>query len=166
MLKRSLLILLVGVSTTFGYSQTETVKNFEERNKDGYNLFFYQSVLRMFNKDENPDFNKLIRNLEFVKLIISDSTGVAAKNQYLNLNSSITAEGFEEIVMLDNKEYKATVYQKELDEENSEWIAFLYTIGRTVAFEMKGNLDVKYLHAFNSLDADRVKELAKMKDFD
>ena len=163
-MKKYLLIGLLFFVTFSFFGQSATIQNFEKENKDGYNLFFYQSVLRMLNKDENPDFNKLIRNLEYVKLIISDSTGVAAKSQYVNLNSSIVGEGFEEIVMLDNKEYKATVFQKEMNEEQSEWVAFLHTIGRTVAFEMKGNLDVKYLNAFNSLDAEKVKELAKLKD--
>lgn len=161
-----LFIVGIFISSALSYGQTETVRIFEEQNEDGYNLFFYQSVLRLFNKDENPDFNKLIKNLEYVKLVISDSTGVGTKNQFVNLNSSIIKEGFEEIVMLDNKSYKATVYQKEIDAKNSEWVAFLYTLGRTVAFEMKGNLDVNYLHAFNSLDAERVQELAKMKEFD
>ena len=65
------------VLTSFG--QSKTVAAFEEE-ADGYKLFLYQSVIRMLNKDKNPDFNMLIRDLDHLRFVSADSSGKGAIN--------------------------------------------------------------------------------------
>lgn len=147
-------------------SQSTTIKEFETKNEDaGYNLFLYQSVIRMLNKDNNEDFNYLVQDLEYIKVLITDSTETAAVSDYKAMTLSISNEGYEELLMIDNKDMKASVYQ--IDNGNGvEFVAFLHSkdFGRTGAFEMKGNLNLKYLSAFESLDFAKLKEIAESQN--
>ncbi|HCY46108.1 MAG TPA: DUF4252 domain-containing protein [Flavobacteriales bacterium] len=164
MIKRILSVaMFVSIAFT-SFSQSNTVTEFEKKNEgSGYNLYMYQSVIRVLNKDDNQDFNRLIRDLDFLKVIITDSTESSAKTEYLTLSSSIIKEGYEELFMIDNKDMKASIYEKEGNSDKSEFVAFVYSADfhRTGAFQMKGELDLKYLKAFESLDFQKLKELAE-----
>ncbi|MFK7756118.1 MAG: DUF4252 domain-containing protein [Flavobacteriales bacterium] len=155
---------LIAVSLSLN-AQTKTVQTLEDNN-DGYNLFMYQSVIRVLNKDNNEEFNLLVKDLEYIKAIVTDSIGESAKTQYKTLLKSIKSEGFSELFMIDNKEMKASIYEKENQKGESEYVAFMYyePLGKTGAFEMKGSLDLRYINAFESLDFKKLKELAESQN--
>ncbi len=153
----TLLILTLSLN-----AQTKTVQQLEDNN-DGYNLFMYQSVIRMLNKDNNEEFNLLVKDLEYIKAIVTDSIGDSAKAQYKTLLKSIQGEGFSELFMLDNREMKASIYEKENSSGETEYVAFMFyaPMAKTGAFEMKGSLDLRYINSFESLDFAKLKELAE-----
>ena len=140
------------------FGQSRTVENFE-KNADGYKLFLYQSVIRMMNKDKNPDFNMLIRDLDHLRFVSTDSEGLEeAKITYKNLDKGVQAEGFGEIMSFDNAQYKCRVYEKESSGGKSTWVATLLMDDVAGVLEMEGSLNLKYINALSSLDMDKVSE--------
>ncbi len=144
--------------TVYMSAQSKVVKNFEE-NANGYKAFAYQSVLRMLNQDQNPEFNKLIRNLDHIRLVTTDSTGVLALKSFKQLDKGIRGEGFEELLTFNNKEYKCHVYELSSKNKKTTWVATFYAQGRAGLLEMVGSLDMKYISALSSLSMDQLQEL-------
>ena len=152
------------LTLTFGINaQSRTVTNFSDE-ASGYNVYLYQSLIRMLNKDQNPEFNMLIRNLDHLKFMTDSKTPVETsdRNKVESLDKGIDNEGFETIVSVDNKDYMFHLYLLEKGGE-SNWVSTFLFQGMTGVMEMKGELDTKYLHAFQSLN---YEQLGKMLSFD
>lgn len=149
-------LALFAAAAVFG--QSKTVKAFEE-NAKGYNFFAYQSVLRVLNQDKNPDFNKLISDLDHLRIVTTDSTGALAMTTFNRLDNGIQKEGFEQIMTFDNKDYKCHIYELSKNSNKTTWVATVFMQGRAGIFEMVGSLDVRYLTAFSSMNMDRVKSM-------
>ena len=151
-----IIALLIGMSSSF--AQSKTIEKFKEQNADGKSWFAYQSVLRMLNTENDENYNLLIRDLEYINVIISDSLGAAQKDVYRSALKSIEGEGFEEIAMMDHKDRKGAIYEKE-NGSHSTWVAFMYLEGKSYALEMKGDLDLKYISALQSINEEKFDEL-------
>lgn len=150
-----LFTFVLACSSIFG--QSKVVKEFEE-NAEGYKFFAYQSMLRMINQDQNPEFNKLIRDLDHLRVVTTDSTGTEAMASFTRLDNSIKGEGFEEILTFDNKEYKCHVYELESKSKKSTWVATFFMHGRAGLLEMVGSLDVRYLSALANLNLEKLQQ--------
>lgn len=139
-------------------AQSRVAKEFEEQS-DGYKVFAYQSVLRLLNQNKDPEFNLLIRDLDHIRVVTTDSVGVQAKQVFDRLDNGVREEGFEEILTFDNKDYKCHVYELAPGKKKSTWVATFFMEGRAGIFEMVGSLDVRYLSAFSSLNMERLKDM-------
>jgi len=165
MIKNIICIAMVALTCSSLTAQSNTISQFEKEN-EGWNLHLYQSVIRLLNKDNNDEFNELIKDLEYVQVLVTDSSSNISMAKYKTLTESIQSEGFEVMLDVDNKDAKASIYQKELGNGEIVWTAFAYSVemGRAFAFEMKGALNMKYLNAFESLDLDKIKEIAESQN--
>ncbi|MEM6262779.1 MAG: DUF4252 domain-containing protein [Bacteroidota bacterium] len=162
-MKKYLLIsILVMAFGSQGFAQSKTVENFSKK-ADGYTAFLYQSVIRMMNKDKNPDFNMLIRNLDHIRVLTTEPGAGDPKSTFKSLDKGVQAEGFEEIMTFDNKDYRCHVYELATSGNKSTWVATLYMNDAAGIIEMKGSLDVKYFRAFSSLDMDKLQELVPLE---
>lgn len=153
----SIFFLAMAVSlATFG--QSKSVVEFEEKS-EGSKLFLYQSVLRVMNKDKNPDFNMLIRNLDHLRFVSSGAEDKNPKQTFLKLDKGVQAEGFEEIMSFDDADRKCHVYELESNGGQSTWVVTLFSDGIAGALEMKGSLDLKYIKAISSLNMEEMQDL-------
>ncbi|MEL6844990.1 MAG: DUF4252 domain-containing protein, partial [Bacteroidota bacterium] len=134
------------------------IKQFE-KDTDGYKLFLYQSVIRMLNKDKNPDFNMLIRNVDHLRFVSSEASGAEAMATFKLIDQGVREEGFGELMSFDNANNRCRVYERESKGGQSTWVITLYMEGVAAAMEMKGSLDLKYIDALASLNMDRVGEM-------
>lgn len=150
-----MLLFFGSIPTTF--AQSKVAKEFQEK-AQGYKFFAYQSVLRVLNRDKNPDFNKLISGLDHLRIVTTDSTGVLAMATFKRLDQGIQAEGFEQILTFDNKDYKCHIYELSNRSNKTTWIATIFMQGRAGIFEMVGSLDVRYLSAFSSMNMNKLQE--------
>jgi hypothetical protein len=163
---KKLFILSMTMVLTIGLSaQSKTVETFA-RTANGYDLYLYQSVIRMLNKDRNPDFNMLIRDLDHLKLITTDSIGSKAKEMFNKLDIGVRGEGFEEIVSYESRDSKLHLFELENDDDESTWVATMLFSGYAGVLEMKGSIDLAYMKALDSLNMDKLKELLPLEDFD
>lgn len=162
-----LLIIIAAFSLTQTSAQSKTLEAFQTKHSEnGYKVFLYQSVIRMLNKDNNDDFNQLVKDLDHIKVIVTDSSEVNAKAEYNTLVKGIKSEGYEELLMMDNKDMKVSIYESSGSSSEKQFVAFMYTgdFKRTGSFEMKGELDLKHLSAFDSLDFNKLKEIAETQN--
>lgn len=153
----SIFFLAVGVSLA-AFGQSKTVVEFEEKS-EGSKLFLYQSVLRVMNKDKNPDFNMLIRNLDHLRFVSSGSEDQNPRQTFMTLDKGVRAEGFEEIMSFDDVDRKCHVFELESSGGQSTWVVTLFSDGIAGALEMKGSLDLKYIKAISSLNMEEMQEL-------
>ena len=140
------------------YSQSKTVELFQSKS-NGYDLYIYQSVIRMLNKDKNPDFNMMIRNLDHLKLVTTEDIGAASMASFKKLDMDIRQEGYEEVMSFDSRESKCHLFEK-----GETWVATFHFSGYAGVFEMKGELDLNYVKSLNSLDIDRLKDMLPVEE--
>ena len=139
-------------------AQSKTVSEFSD-NTEGYTAFLYQSVIRVMNKDQNPDFNMLIRDLDHIKIALSEHVGADAKQTFYTIDKGVKAEGFEMIMSFNNKDYKCNAYELESRNGKSTWVTTFMTDGYAGAMEMKGTLDLKYIESLSSLNYEQLESM-------
>ena len=148
--------MLCIVSMTF--AQSKTVSEFSDNTK-GYTAFLYQSVIRVLNKDQNPNFNNLIKDLDHVKIALSEHQGPDAKQAFLGIDNGVQAEGFEMIMSFNNKDYKCNAYELDSKNGKSTWVTTFMTDGYAGVMEMKGMLNLKYIESLNSLNYEKLESM-------
>jgi len=161
-MKKVIITIMLVLASMAAFGQSNTVLEFE-KNAKGMKLFMYQSVIRMLNRDKNPDFNMLIRDLDHLRFVMTDSVGESSANIFKKLDSGIRAEGFEEIMAVDNKDYKCHVFEMESDGGESTWVAAIFLEGRAGVIEMQGSLDLKYLKALSSLNMEKLNTMLPLE---
>lgn len=157
MKKLSILALTILMcSTAFG--QSKTVKQFQKDTK-GHKLFLYQSVIRVLNRNKNPDFNKLIKDLDHLRFVSSKATGAEGKATFQELDAGVRSEGFQEILSFDNAENKCRIYELNSSKGKTTWVVTMLMEGMPAAIEMKGSLDLRYINALGSVNMDQVSDM-------
>ncbi len=163
MKKIKLLIAFITIST-LSLAQSKSVESFVQ-NAEGYNLFLYQSMIRVLNKDKNPDFNMLIKDLDHLRFVThSRSRDEDGLDAYKKLDAGVSSEGFDLIFSVNNSDYKCNFYELETRKDKSLWVATLYVQGWAGLMEMKGSLNMKYLNALGSLNFEKLQEYLPMDD--
>lgn len=154
------LVILIGYSSSAS-AQSETVEQFTE-SAEGYKVYLYQSMIRMLNKDKDPEFNALIRDLDHLRFATTDSVGLSAKEVFRSLDKGIRTEGFEEVLTIDNADFKCHFYELSARGGNSTWVGVLYGMGQAGVMEMKGSLDLEHIDALSAVDMSSLKELLSL----
>ncbi|MFK7925310.1 MAG: DUF4252 domain-containing protein [Bacteroidia bacterium] len=157
MKKISILVLTILMcSTAFG--QSKTIKQFQ-KDTDGHKIFLYQSVIRVLNRNKNPDFNLLIKDLDHLRFVSSEATGPEAIATFQQIDQGVRSEGFEEILSFDNAENKCRIYELNSSKGKTTWVVTMLMEGMPAAIEMKGSLDLRYINALGSINMDKVSDL-------
>ncbi len=157
MKKLSILALAILMSAT-AFGQSKTIKQFQ-RDTKGHKLFLYQSVIRVLNRNKNPDFNKLIKDLDHLRFVSSEATGAEAVATFQRIDEGVRSEGFHEILSFDNAENKCRIYELTSAKGKSTWVVTLLMEGVPAAIEMKGSLDMRYINALGSVNMDEVSDM-------
>jgi hypothetical protein len=138
--------------------ESKTVAAFQAK-ADGYNLVIDKSILRMVNSDQDPDFNALIRDLDNIKVSSSDGGDKGTKALFKELAKGVSAEGFEEIIAVDNKDISCRLFEWSAEDTESKWVLVFNALGEAGVIEMNGTLDPAYLNSLSNLNVDKVKSL-------
>ena len=140
------------------FAQSETVSNFE-KNSNGYKIFLYQSVIRMLNPNQNQDFNKLIKDLDHLRMLSNEADPENSKATFKSLDKGIATEGYEMIMSVDNKDKRFHVYELNSRKGKTSWVVTFLMDDRAGLMEMKGTLDFRYIHALKTLDYSKLEEI-------
>lgn len=158
-MKYSILFFLFLFTSFTVFSQSQTVQDFESKS-DGYNLYLYQSLIRMLNQEKNPEFNKLIKDLDHLRFItMTKQKSDNALDEFTSLDESIQAEGFESIMTFDRQDSKVHIYEFSTKKAKSVWVATIFVEGRAGLIEMVGSLNLKYINSLSGLDMERLQEM-------
>ena len=147
---------------SYGQSD-ESVNSFLEEHSKEKKFFLYQSLLRIVNIDHNKDFDKLIKNVEYIKINTfktPDSTEVVP---WKELQSAIKKDGYEELISFAQKGMKIKLTMKG-DESQSSFLIFIVSEGTSMLAEMEGYLDLRYLGALATANFDRLNEITGSKN--
>jgi len=108
-MKAPLLILLLTASISLN-AQSNTTNELDEK-YEGLSLFFYKNTLKMFNQNDNKEFDELIKDIEKMKFLMIDKAKTAfAAADYKKLLSGYQGEKYEEMMTSRYKGKNLDVY--------------------------------------------------------
>ena len=90
-------------------AQNRVVTDFIENHSAALSLYFYPSTLRMINLERNVEFDEMIRGIKKARFFRLDS-GQVTKDDLLKFRDELSGHGFEEIMMVKNKELDMQVW--------------------------------------------------------
>jgi len=136
-----------------------------QENKRATNLFVYPSMLRMLNFNDSKEFNLLIKDLEHLHFVTElefdsgdDELDKNLKNAYLTLSKKIEAEGYEELLSVDNQGFSCTAYEVSETKGLANLIMVVNLFGNVGLIEMKGGINLKYLTSLEEMENDKLKK--------
>ena len=95
-------ILLIALVFPFmANAQSHTTDRFHEDHEDAKSFFFYRNTLRMFNMNDNPQIDELIRDIEKMKFLTISKSGSEFNNdEYRSLVDNYHDESFEDLMTM------------------------------------------------------------------
>ena len=135
-MKKILTLFFIASFSHTALSQEALIKEFAEprRPTKWMNpVCLYPSTLRMINISQDPQFNKLVNDIEKVLIYTLDSATYATKG-YKTLIKDYEEIGYEEYITLFGKQEMRIVGKEE------EYVAVMASEGRAMAFYMRGDI--------------------------
>jgi len=154
------LLLFLLIIPLVGVSQTETTDQFHEDHDDAFALFFYRNTIRMFNFNDNPKIDELIRDIEKMKFLrISKSETGFTRDEYRGLVDGYHEESFEDLMSMRAEGSNFNILIKEKDKVTRGLVVLLDNEDDFAILDIKGAVPI-----------DRVVELVgyvqSAEDFD
>ncbi|MDZ7647218.1 MAG: DUF4252 domain-containing protein [Cytophagales bacterium] len=92
------IILSFLISSTLAFGQTKTTEALDDK-YEGLSVFFYRNTLRMLNQTDDPAFDDLIKDIEKMRFMMIDKSGLNFGNQdYAKLLDGYKSEDYEEVM--------------------------------------------------------------------
>ncbi|MBP9926304.1 MAG: DUF4252 domain-containing protein [Cyclobacteriaceae bacterium] len=84
--------------TNLVFAQTKTTQALDDK-YEGLSLYFYKNTLRMLNQTDDPAFDELIKDIEKMKFMMIDKSGLNfGKQDYAKLLAGYKSENYEEMM--------------------------------------------------------------------
>lgn len=149
----TVLIALVSLSQTV-FSQSTTTEALSKKHGDALNLFFYNNTLRMLNQNEDPEFDKLVRDIEKMRfLLIRKADAKFGNGEYKKLVSDYKAEAFEEIMTSRHEGKNFDVYLKEEGGKTEGMLVLINDSTNLYILDILGHIALdKVTSLYNTLD--------------
>jgi len=147
------LIFVVTLSQA-AFAQSSTTEALHKKHGDALNLFFYNNTLRMLNQNEDPEFDKLIRDIEKMRfLLIKKSDAHFGNSEYKKLISDYKAEKFEEIMASRHEGKSFDVYLKEQNGKTQGMLVLINDSTNLYVLDILGRIALdKVTSLYNTLD--------------
>ena len=133
-----------------GFAQNSAVTDFQENHGAALSLYFYPSTLRMMNLDRNEEFDEMIRHVKKARFFKMDSAKVT-NDDLIALTDQLSKGGFEEIMMIKNKEMDVRIWGAE--KRIPETIVISKNGFEVMLLEINGMINVakipKIMNSFN-----------------
>ena len=143
------------LSTSIG--QSEIITEFKE-DHEAKSFFAYQSMIRLLNTNEVPEFNYLIKDLDHIHVALS-SDNESALEAFKAVRIDIEDSGYDLLASVKNQTVNYQMYELSSKRKNTSWMAIFQFENRVGIMEMVGNLDLKYLNAFDEMDFSLLEEM-------
>ena len=121
--------------------------------------YIYQSVLRLANMNNDPDYDKLIRDITKITIYAPPSND--STYQIKGVRDAIRNGGYEELmdVRTANRDRINLFVNESLPEPH--YIGLFDTESGDYIFEIDGNINLEYLSALDMVDQNSLRELLK-----
>ena len=151
---------LISVFLFTACKRDQTPKIFEDHfaaYPDIRKKYIYQSVLRIANIKHDPDFNKLIKDVEKITIYYPPKQDSLYNTK--SVRSHMRSEGYEELidVRTANKERISLWINESLPK--AHYVGLLDTSADDYIFEIDGELDMEYASSLNIVDQKALRGL-------
>lgn len=159
----TLQVFLLLFSFTLLFSSCkETVHStvLEQHEADYPNLrkkYVYQSVIRLANVNKDPNFEKLIKDVQ--KIVVYLPPDGDSTYQIKNVREGMLADGYE--LLIDGRtadDMRMSMWLKDLG-SRSHYIALIEAVDQDMILEVDGQINIEYLMALEVADQDALREI-------
>lgn len=134
-----------------------TLERHEKKYPDLEKKYVYQSLIRLANVKKDPDFEKLIKDVE--KIILYFPPDGDSTYQIKELKEGMRTDGYETLVDVRTAdEQRISLWVKESGKQ-AHYIALLDTSDDDIILEIDGQLNLEYLSAINMADQESLRNL-------
>ena len=134
-----ILLLLPGLIQ----AQSKVMRDLADDYPDAFVLMIYHSSLNMLNIDDNPDFARMIHDIDRIKVLrIDKEEDDFTSTSLSSLKESLTDRGFEELMIIQSKEYDIGVYIHEDDDEIEGYFLIMNEDENFTAIDVLGSMAV------------------------
>lgn len=157
-MKRIALVLLAAFAMQIAQAQVKAVEDFVKNYPDLKKYYLYQSTLRMLNKDNNPDFNKLIKDVKKINAYVAEGNSDITKGNYDKMVDNLMTEGFELYAKAKYEGAHINLVGKDKG-KNSYFVLALRDDANFALLELDGQLDLAYMTVLNDLDFESLTDV-------
>ena len=139
------IIILIALFATplFTLAQSKVMRELSNDYPDAFVLMFYHSSLNMLNMDDDPDFARMIRDIDRIKVLRIDKEDDNFRKADLSaLKSNLTDRGFEELMIIKSKDYDIGVYILEDDDDIEGFFLLMDEAENFTAIDVLGSMPV------------------------
>lgn len=140
-MKKILLLLIIFPSLSFG--QSKVMRNLADEYPDARSLMFYRSSLKMLNLEDDPEFDRMIRDIEKIKvLIVEKSDDESDKSVRSELKADLKDYDFEELMTIKSKDIDVGVYINDDDGDIEGFFFIMDEEDSLIAVDLVGDMPV------------------------
>ena len=134
-----ILLLLPGLVE----GQSKVMRDLADDFPDAFVLMIYHSSLNMLNVDDDPDFARMIRDIEKIKVLRVDKEEDNFTTEALSeLKETLDDRGFEKLMTVKSKDYDIGVYINEDDGEIEGYFLLMDEDENFTAIDVLGSMAV------------------------
>jgi hypothetical protein len=134
-----ILLLLPGLVQ----AQSKVMRELADDYPDAFVLMIYHSSLNMLNIDDNPDFARMIHDIDRIKVLRLDKKeDDFTKTALSSLKETLDDRGFEELMIIKSKEYDIGVYIHEDGDEIEGYFLIMDEEENFTAIDVLGSMAV------------------------
>jgi len=143
-MKTFLLATLTLMSSYSVFAQSVTVSEFVEKHQPSASFYLYPSTLRMINRENNPDYQQLVRNIDKLSFLTFDKNSAnLASNSVNQLLNSLREEAYQELMSFKDAGNQVYVYAK--GDSPEAYVSMVDNEGTLMLFDVEGSPDLSAL---------------------
>ena len=141
------------------FAQSEWASRISEELGTFQKNYLYPSVLRALNVNGSIEFNQLIEDIRYLRVLRIDSAFIAENQTMLaDAESKLGKELFERIAQMNDADGSKTLFVKEKNERIIDFLAFIRNKDSLLIVEIVGELQVKSIRNLMNIDYNNFNE--------
>ena len=157
-LKFTISAVLLTISIAAASAQIAAVENFLAENPKLDKYFVYQSTLRMLNSENDPAFNKLIKNLKKINAYVAPGSSEVSTHSYQKMLTELQNDKFETLVSAKQQGVKLNLLMRDKG-NNSYYVLAAHDEDSFALLEMDGSLNLEYLSSIEGVNFTQLREI-------
>jgi hypothetical protein len=124
-------------------AQSKVMRNLSDEYPDAFVLMFYHSSLNMLNIDDDPEFARMISDIEKIKVLRINKEEDNFDSKALGvLKKDLTERDFEELMIVKSKDYDIGIYIFEDDDDIEGFFLLMDEDETFMAIDVLGSMPV------------------------
>ena len=136
-------ILFLLLLPILSIGQSKAMRNLSDEYPDAFVLMFYHSSLNMLNIDDDPEFARMISDIEKIKVLrINKEENKFDAKAISDLKKDLADRDFEELMIVKSKDYDIGIYILEDDDDIEGFFLLMDEDETFMAIDVLGSMQV------------------------